>query len=98
MNSRWLLVVIWTPFLTNQSARLPSGVQWHRPGLWSRAIVIRISLVSSCLVFSLATLSVAADRPAVDFAGQVRPILQARCLKCHGPDKQEGGLRLDRRE
>ncbi len=60
--------------------------------------MIRIPLASSCLVLSLATLSVAADRPAVDFVGQVRPILQARCLKCHGPDKQEGGLRLDRRE
>ncbi|MBQ16197.1 MAG: hypothetical protein CMJ65_03630 [Planctomycetaceae bacterium] len=64
----------------------------------SRAIVIRIPLASSCLVLSLALLSVAADRPAVDFVDQVRPILQARCLKCHGPDKQEGGLRLDRRD
>lgn len=33
---------------------------------------------------------------AVDFAATIRPILAARCLTCHGPDKQRGGLRLDR--
>ena len=26
---------------------------------------------------------------------QVRPILQTRCVKCHGPDEQQSGLRLD---
>ena len=31
----------------------------------------------------------------VDFARDVRPILAKRCLSCHGPKKQEGGLRLD---
>ncbi|MFM7926716.1 MAG: DUF1549 domain-containing protein, partial [Pirellula sp.] len=30
----------------------------------------------------------------VDFASDIRPILQ-QCLKCHGPDKQQGGLRFD---
>ncbi len=34
---------------------------------------------------------------AVDFGRDVRPIFQAHCQKCHGPDKQEGGLRLDHR-
>jgi len=31
----------------------------------------------------------------VDFAGDVQPILTARCVECHGPKKQENGLRLD---
>jgi mono/diheme cytochrome c family protein len=31
----------------------------------------------------------------VDFARDVRPIFQTRCLSCHGHDKQRGGLRLD---
>jgi mono/diheme cytochrome c family protein len=35
-----------------------------------------------------------AQRP-VDFAKDVRPILEGRCTKCHGPKKQEGGFRLD---
>jgi len=31
----------------------------------------------------------------VDFERDVRPILTGHCFKCHGPDKQESGLRLD---
>ncbi len=33
-----------------------------------------------------------------DFSRDVRPILAQHCFKCHGPDVQEGGLRLDRRD
>ncbi|MFO0956848.1 MAG: PSD1 and planctomycete cytochrome C domain-containing protein [Isosphaeraceae bacterium] len=29
------------------------------------------------------------------FESKVRPILVARCVECHGPAKQKGGLRLD---
>ena len=32
------------------------------------------------------------------FEKKVRPLLVERCQKCHGPEKQEAGLRLDRRE
>jgi mono/diheme cytochrome c family protein len=31
-----------------------------------------------------------------DFDRDVKPVLANRCLACHGPDKQKGGLRLDR--
>jgi mono/diheme cytochrome c family protein len=31
----------------------------------------------------------------VDFARDVKPILAAHCIKCHGPQKQENGLRMD---
>src|SRR5207249_5364782 len=34
-------------------------------------------------------------QPEVDFARDIQPLLSARCVKCHGPDKQENGLRLD---
>src|SRR5437764_164623 len=33
----------------------------------------------------------------VDFARDIRPILEARCFSCHGPKKQRGDLRLDRK-
>ena len=38
--------------------------------------------------------------PGIDFARDVRPILEARCFACHGPDrnKRQAGLRLDVRE
>src|SRR5688572_24643061 len=39
-----------------------------------------------------------AQPAAVDFARDIRPILAKRCFACHGPDKAEGGLRLNRRE
>ena len=31
------------------------------------------------------------------FENQVRPLLAGSCFKCHGPKKQQGGLRLDSR-
>ncbi len=40
----------------------------------------------------------AADPDRVDFARDVRPILQQHCVKCHGPEKQKGGVRFDRRQ
>jgi mono/diheme cytochrome c family protein len=35
-----------------------------------------------------------ASRP-IDYARDVRPILETRCYACHGPKKQKAGLRLD---
>ena len=32
------------------------------------------------------------------FESKVRPVLAERCFRCHGPEKQKGGLRLDSRE
>ena len=37
------------------------------------------------------------NAPQVDFATQVRPIFARVCFKCHGPEKQRGGLQLDSR-
>ena len=35
---------------------------------------------------------------APDFNKDIRPILARHCLGCHGPEKQESGLRLDRQQ
>src|SRR6185295_19210926 len=35
---------------------------------------------------------------AQDFAKDVKPILEKRCISCHGPVQQLGGLRLDTRD
>lgn len=35
---------------------------------------------------------------SVDFAQDVRPIIQRHCHRCHGQEKQENGLRLDVRD
>ena len=49
--------------------------------------------------FSVALLLSLAPAPppaAVDhFEARVRPVLAEKCVRCHGPEKQSGGLRLD---
>ncbi|WP_439620410.1 DUF1553 domain-containing protein [Gemmata sp.] len=39
----------------------------------------------------------AADPRPVEFDRDVKPVLAKHCFSCHGPDKQRGDLRLDRR-
>ncbi len=36
-------------------------------------------------------------RAPVDFARDVQPLLKEHCIKCHGPEEQKNGFRLDRR-
>jgi hypothetical protein len=52
------------------------------------------------LVVSFVLLSSAGLRAAapLDYDKDVRPVLEARCFKCHGPEKQKAGLRLDVKE
>ncbi|MFN0121816.1 MAG: DUF1553 domain-containing protein [Blastocatellia bacterium] len=38
-----------------------------------------------------------AQSAAVDFERDIRPLLHARCVACHGPEKQQAGLRLDQK-
>jgi hypothetical protein len=50
------------------------------------------------LVLGVGLGSAAAQDVAEDFfETKIRPILLAKCVECHGPDQQEGGLRLDTR-
>ncbi|MEO1843499.1 MAG: c-type cytochrome domain-containing protein, partial [Akkermansiaceae bacterium] len=45
----------------------------------------------------LASTHLAPLAAAVDYEREIRPLLEARCLKCHGPDKQKSKLRVDQR-
>ena len=47
------------------------------------------------LLCSLLLLPVTAARAAVDYLTQIKPLLQAQCVKCHGASTQKAGLRLD---
>ncbi|MCA9064840.1 MAG: DUF1549 domain-containing protein, partial [Planctomycetaceae bacterium] len=40
----------------------------------------------------------AQDEQLRHFENHIRPVLASKCVKCHGEQKQEGGLRLDTRE
>jgi hypothetical protein len=56
----------------------------------------RILLLAS----ALAGLAVSARATDADqhFTDKVWPLLESRCVSCHGPDKVKGGLRLDSRD
>lgn len=47
------------------------------------------------MVFCLGLTVFALGDERVDYASQIKPLLQARCFACHGSLKQEAGLRLD---
>ena len=48
------------------------------------------------LVFALSFSAAARGAlPEIEFDRQIKPILAAHCVKCHGPRKREAGLRLD---
>lgn len=49
-------------------------------------------------VILLLNISATADEREEFFERQIRPLLIDNCVSCHGPQKQEGGLRLDSRE
>ena len=50
-----------------------------------------LALAPGCAV------AIASDAP-VNFARDVKPLLACCCFSCHGPNTQEGGLRLDNAE
>jgi len=64
--------------------------------------VILLATVVCCFLWASAPLPVMAQ-PAngekaagpVDYLKQVKPLLRERCYACHGPLKQNAGLRLD---
>ncbi len=66
----------------NATRHVPAGVIW--PLL--------------CLSTIASSSAVAADTTAIRFDRDIRPILSENCYACHGPGKQEAGLRLDSAE
>ncbi len=50
------------------------------------------------LAFAFVVCAASAETPAEKhFADKVKPLLDSRCISCHGPDKVKGGLRMDSR-
>jgi hypothetical protein len=54
-----------------------------------------IRLLPLCLLPGVLS---AATESTVDFNRDVRPILEGACIHCHGPEKQEGDVRMDTKE
>ena len=62
------------------------------PGVW---LVFAPATRMKPLTNGVRAASVRQDARPVSFERDIRPILTARCLQCHGEKKQNGGLRLD---
>ena len=67
--------------------------------LLSRASLIRLSLLAGCLAVAPGAIPAAAETdPPAGFETRILPILQAKCLACHGPQNQEKELDLGSRQ
>ncbi|MEO6741127.1 MAG: PSD1 and planctomycete cytochrome C domain-containing protein [Chthoniobacteraceae bacterium] len=62
-----------------------------------RSLFVRAIFLPPALLFVNAAGSNAAVDFAVQFEKEVRPLLDEHCFRCHGPEKQKGGLRMDRK-
>src|SRR4051812_14856231 len=63
--------------------------------------IVRMTRTSLCLFFVLVSSPLAAAQTSQQtefFEKQIRPVLATHCFNCHGPKKQQAGLRLDSRE
>ncbi|HYE31116.1 MAG TPA: c-type cytochrome domain-containing protein, partial [Methylomirabilota bacterium] len=56
------------------------------------------ALIPILLLLLVAPLRGAAADAERHFTDIVKPLLDSRCISCHGPDKVKGALRLDSRE
>jgi len=59
--------------------------------------VVRTVLVPLALLATVGSATAVPPDAAAHFEKAVRPVLVEKCLSCHGPEKQKGGLRLDSR-
>ena len=65
----------------------------------SSSMTAAVALSGAALARSPRAAAPAAARAeAPDFVRDVQPILASSCIRCHGPAKQKGKLRLDTRE
>ena len=83
-----------------QRYRLPSGVKRTVAvgAGGTLALLLMVVLVTGAqgAAVDTAKLPPAATR-RVDFEKDIRPLLEFHCLKCHGPEKQKSGFRLDQK-
>lgn len=67
----------------------------HAGSRLSKLVCLAV-FVAGCFLLRSSFGEVAAQQSqSVNFERDIRPLLHARCVECHGPEKQKAGLRLD---
>lgn len=61
---------------------------------WQTLLIGLIVVISGSFAGSL----VAQDDDKVDFAKDIKPILEAKCMECHNAEDKQGGFRIDDRD
>ena len=71
-------------------------MQWYGMPINSKTIVL--IFLGQCFALTGAGRLSAQDTAAEFFEKKIRPALVEHCVRCHGEDKVQGGLRLDKSE
>ena len=85
----------------NQSLRGLVAIWMFNGARVATALLVRplLMLSSCCCLMHCGGPACGQERSQLDhFEHAIRPLLIARCIECHGPDRQESGLRLDSRD
>ena len=91
----------WTPRPSETVRESTDEASMPRAVSHCRLVTSVVSIIVCLHLTSLFTFSLQADSPNDErtrvefFEKNVRPLFIERCVKCHGPEKQQGGLRLD---
>src|SRR5688572_24900518 len=86
-----------SPFIPIGSARfldLPQPRACH----YSSQITGSVMKIVRIIPVLVATLQLVRADDKVDFAKSIQPVLEKRCIECHGKEKQKVGLRLDSKD
>ena len=81
----------------NSDFMIFNKVWYERMKLWQigRAIALGIWAGSAFGTSLVTAADPLIDTKVVDFSREIQPLFAKRCFACHGPNTQEGGLRLD---
>src|SRR4051812_6641567 len=87
----------WTLFCQERTLRAVERAVSFFIRFMSRPAILASFAFAACALAAevdISKLPPPASRP-VDFAQDIRPILEKNCVKCHGAEKQKSGFRLD---
>jgi hypothetical protein len=79
--------------------KLAKMIMTRRPLILCLGIACAASLLTTLAAdkkaVDVSKIPPASDKKAVTYEADIKPIFDKSCIKCHGPEKQKGKLRLD---